>query len=133
MILLDTHVLVWLDTGSDRLGQSARERIDEAQTEGEVCVSSISFWEVAMQVHRGRVELSMSPDAWRRDLLSSGVREIPLEGDVGIAAATLEGFHGDPADRILVATAIHHGPELVTADRQILDWQGTVRRHDARK
>lgn len=86
-----------------------------------------------MQVDRGRIELSLSPEAWRLDLLSSGVREIPLEGDVGIAAARLEGFHGDPADRILVATAIRHGAELVTADGQILAWQGVVRRQDARK
>ena len=86
-----------------------------------------------MQVDRGRIELSLSPEAWRRDLLSYGVREMPLDGDVGIAAARLEGFHGDPADRILVATAIRNGAELVTADGQILGWQGALPRRDARK
>lgn len=131
MILLDTHVLVWLDTGSKRLGTKCRERIEEAYREGEVAVSAISFWEVAMQESRGRIALSMPTGSWRRDLLASGVREIPVDGEVGIAAATIEDFHGDPADRILAATAILHQTELVTADRKILAWPGALDRFDA--
>jgi PIN domain nuclease of toxin-antitoxin system len=131
VILLDTHVLVWLDTGSERLGATCRGRIDRAYREGEVAVSGISFWEAAMQASRGRIELSMPTSAWRRDLLAAGVREIPVDGEIGIAAATLENFHGDPADRILAATAILHRTELITADRKILAWPGALERFDA--
>lgn len=133
MILLDTHVLVWLDTGSDRLGARCRERIETAHRDAEVAVSAFSFWEAAMQVERGRIELSLPSARWRQDLRAAGLREIPVDGEVGILAATLDGFHGDPADRILVATAILHRAELVTADRAILAWDGHVERVDARR
>lgn len=98
-----------------------------------MAVSGISFWETAMQVSRGRIELSMPPSVWRHDLLAAGVREIPVDGEIGIAAATLEDFHGDPADRILAATAILHRTELVTADGKILAWPGALDRFDASK
>jgi PIN domain nuclease of toxin-antitoxin system len=132
LILLDTHVLVWLDTASDRLGSGCRAHIEQAHGEGEVAVSAISLWEVAMQVDRGRLELAVPLGTWRQDLLSAGVREIPVDGEVGILAATLAGFHGDLADRILTATAILLQAELASADRQILAWPGTLERIDAR-
>jgi PIN domain nuclease of toxin-antitoxin system len=61
------------------------------------------------------------------------VREWPLTGEVGIAAATLLDFHPDPADRFITATALLYGATLVTADDRILTWSGTLRRHDARQ
>lgn len=133
MILLDTHVLLWLDSADRRLGAAARVAIEEAHRDGELAVSAISFWEAAMQVEKGRVALEIPAAAWRQDLLEAGLREIPVDGEIGIAAATLAGFHGDPADRLITATALVQGSLLLTADQKMLDWSGDVNRLDARR
>jgi len=62
---------------------------------------------------------------WRREQIDQGIAEIPVDGDIGIRAADLRGFHGDPADRIIVATALG-GHRLATADRRILEWSGEL-------
>ncbi|GAB6042648.1 type II toxin-antitoxin system VapC family toxin [Endothiovibrio diazotrophicus] len=131
MILLDTHALIWLDEGSPRLGVEALRRIDDALVGERLTVSAISFWEVAMLRAKGRLELQMGVAQWRSDLLAAGLRETPVNGSVGIVAAELSGFHGDPADRLIVATALGAGATLVTADRRILDWRGGLERCDA--
>ncbi len=133
MILLDTHVLIWLDSADPRLGVEARATFDEAHRAGELGVSAISFWETAMLIEKGRVELAIPVHAWRQDLLSAGVREIVVDGGIGIAAAALQEFHGDPADRLITSTALLRGDRLLTADQKILDWPGSVLRQDARQ
>ena len=133
MILLDTHVLLWLDSADPRLGTEAREAIDEAHRAGELAVSAISFWETAMLIEKGRLKLDMPVHVWRQDLLSAGLREIAVDGEIGITAATLQGFHGDPADRLITSTALVRGDRLLTADGKILDWEGVVQRQDARR
>ena len=96
-------------------------------------VASISFWEIAMLVSRGRIAVDPSVDQWRLRVLGLGVQEIPLTGDIGIAAVRLVDLHGDPADRIIVATSVAASATLVTADDRILDWPGTLKRQDARR
>lgn len=95
-------------------------------------MSAISFWEVAMLVTKQRLRLSMPVHLWRDDLLTAGLGEIPVTGEIGVLAAELADFHGDPADRLIVATAISKNQTLVTADHQILDWTGALTRQDAR-
>lgn len=133
MILLDTHTLIWLSTGSSRLGKKSKRVIDIGYQEGHVAVSAISFWEVAMLVERKRVELSMSATGWRKDLLGAGLEEVKVGGEIGILAASLENFHGDPADRLITATALEQRAQLITADGKILAWSGNLRRLDARQ
>lgn len=133
MTLLDTHVLIWLDSADPRLGVEAREAIEEAHQAGELAVSAISFWETAMLIEKGRLNLDLPVHAWRQDLLSAGLREIAVDGGIGVTAATLEGFHGDPADRMITSTALLRGDRLLTADQKILDWDGAVQRQDARR
>ena len=133
MLLLDTHVLVWMDADDLALGPQARQAIRRAWSVGEVAVSAISFWEVAMLAQRGRLHLPVPPDTWRADLLGAGVREIPLDGRVAVAAAGLENLHRDPADRIIVASALASAGSLVTADAGILEWTGELSRIDARR
>ena len=79
---------------------------------------------------KGRIDFPEEVGAWRRELLGAGIREIAVDGEVGIRAARLPDFHADPADRVIVATA-QTGHTLITADRQILEWNGTLRRIDA--
>lgn len=133
MILLDTHILIWLDSGDDRLGAQALKAIDEAHQAGELGISAISFWETAMRIEKGQLDLAIPVSAWRQDLLTAGLREIAMDGDIGITAATLKEFHGDPADRIITSTALRRGDRLLTADQKILDWNGPVQRQDARR
>ena len=131
MIVLDTHVLLWLDRGDAKLGEATRLLIDQAHQAGDLAVSAISFWETAMLLRKGRIELGISVDPWRQAFLASGLREIAVDGAVGIAAVALDGFHGDPADRLITATALLEGATLLTADQEILDWKGPLRRQDA--
>ena len=127
MILLDTHVLLWLRTGDARLGPRTRKAIARAENEGEVAASAISFWEVAMLKDKRRIELDESVSSWRRKLLDEGIVEIAINGDIGIRAVRLRDFHADPADRLIVATALA-GHQLVTADLRILNWSGALNR-----
>lgn len=131
MMLLDTHVLVWLDAGSDKLGKQARHAIEAAFESDELAVCAISFWELAMLQQRGRIALPPLR-AWREELLSMGLREIAVDGQIGLAAAELPDFHPDPADRLIVATAIQRNAVLASADARILEWRASLERVDAR-
>lgn len=123
MILLDTHVLVRYLMGDKKLGRRAVAAIDKALAIDEAFVSAISFWEVAMLVERGRLELDTTVSAFRALALRHGIQEAPVDGDVAIAAGELPDTHGDPADRLLVATAMLRGLALITADEVLLNWK----------
>jgi len=127
VIVLDTHVLLWMDRDDAALGGRAREQISQAWAQGQVAVSAISFWECAMLAQRGRITLPTEPEIWRADLLQAGIREIPLDGRIAQLATRLEGMHRDPADRFIVATAILNTATLLTADQGILSWQGELK------
>lgn len=131
MILLDTHVLVWLLSDEQQLGNQTRQLIDDAWSNDEAAVSAISFWEVAMLQDKGRLVLTPDLTAWRTGLLDDGLIELPITGQIGIQAVSLEDFHRDPADRLIVATALN-GHQLVTVDDKILNWSGSISTVDAR-
>ena len=84
-----------------------------------------------MLMRRRRVSLAKQMAAWRIDLLAAGLAEVALTGEIGIVAASLESLPGDPAERMVAATAVTHGATLLTADRSILDWKGDLRRLNA--
>ena len=131
LTVLDTHVLIWLDQDTPNLGVQSRRRADAALQEGDLAVSAISFWETAMLAAKGRIAMALPPSAWRRDLIGLGLVEIPVDGEIGVAAAEID-LHGDPADRIIAATAMLRGAVLVTADSALLAWQGPIECVDAR-
>jgi len=133
VILLDTHVLVWLDEANSRLGGEAIKRINTAFHAGKATVSAISFWEVGMLVKKGRIRLDMDLSVWRKDFMEQGLIEVPITGDVGIKAAGLRHFHGDPADRLIAATALQNSLTLITADKRLLDCELSIARLDARQ
>ena len=133
VILLDTHVLVWLDEANPRLGTKAIEHINTTFQAGNLMVSSISFWEVGMLIRKHRIRLDMDLAVWRNDFMEQGLTELPVTGEIGIKAAALESFHGDPADRLIAATALQHSLTLLTADEKLLDCQLAVTKLDACK
>ena len=124
MILLDTHVLVWLVEGNPRLGKKALEKIDGSLASASLSVATISFWEIAMLVQKKRLSIQMELATWRTHILRAGVAEIPLTGAAAIRAGQMKSFHGDPADRMIVATAMEKAASLMTADEKILRWKG---------
>ena len=132
MIILDTHALIWLSEGDERLGGTSRRLADDALEADTLSASAITFWEVAMLQQRGRIELTVPTDAWRKQLIDLGLAEVPLSGEIAIASTRFENFPPDPADRFIAATALIHGMTLVTADAVILKWPGELSRHDAR-
>ncbi len=132
LILLDTHVLIWLISTSPSLGRQSKESIDRAFATDSVAVSAMSFWEVAMLASKRRISLNDAL-SWRSSVLKFGIAEIPIRGDIAIAAADLPRFHGDPADQLIVATAILADAMLFTADSRILRWKHPLPRFDARK
>lgn len=81
---------------------------------------------------KGRISLPLPVQLWRADLLQAGVQEIPLDGKLALMATGLADFHRDPADRFIVATALHYRAVLLTADSQTLAWGGSLDRQDAR-
>ncbi len=131
MLICDTHVLVWLDEGNPRLGANALLAMNKALATGQLAVASISFWEIAMLVEKQRLDIRIELDVWRLELLQSGLLEIPLQGSIALRAGRLQAFHGDPADRMIVATALENSATLMTADRKILGWDALHQKVDA--
>lgn len=119
MSVVDTHALIWLRTGDARPGTGARRALDDALSDEELAVSAMTFWEVAMLGSKGRLDSPEDGGMWRRELILQGLTDIPVDGEIGTRANALPGFHADPADRIIVATA-QAGHRLVTGDERIL-------------
>jgi PIN domain nuclease of toxin-antitoxin system len=123
-LLLDTHVWVWLMFGDNRLGNATRLMLEKAVPEGRLRVSVISVWEVAMLEAKGRLTLAADCESWVREALAApGIRVAELTPHIAISSTRLPGvFHGDPADRLLVATARESEATLLTADEAILQY-----------
>ena len=121
MIVLDTHALVWWASGDSQLSPAAREAIETEAPDGEILVSAISAWEVAMLVKAGRLALTMDTATWLDTVGQvSAVRFVAVDARISVHSVDLPGeFHKDPADRLIVATARHHSAPLVTADTKI--------------
>lgn len=121
MIVLDTHALVWWLSGDRRLSERARRAIlREIKADG-IAASAISVMEIATAVRRGRLVLRVSFEQWLADLRSLPELHIePVSADIAALAGTFDGeMHGDPADRLIAATARVLGARLVTADDRL--------------
>ncbi len=126
MIVIDTHVLVWWVSGSDSLSRSAENAIKNTLvSDSEVIVSSISAWEIAMLIKKGRLVLNMDVESWLDEVSQiDGLRFIAVDNEIGIKSTILPGnFHKDPADRMIVATARKLAIPLVTADEKIINYE----------
>jgi PIN domain nuclease of toxin-antitoxin system len=121
VIVLDTHALVWWVSGAGELSKPAARAIRKAAALNEVRVSSISVFEIATAVRRGRLDLGMPLRQWFTDLGSLPELSLqPVTDDIALAAAGFDrGVPGDPADRIIAATALSLAAVLVTKDDRL--------------
>lgn len=132
MIVLDSHVLLWSQFQQNQLGKKTLALIERRWQHGEVAVPTIAFWEIGMLVERGRLRLKISLADWRQQLLSAGLKEIALNGEIAMRALDFALLPADPADRFIAATALVNHATLLTADEQLLAWHHSLLRQDAR-
>jgi PIN domain nuclease of toxin-antitoxin system len=121
--VLDTHVWIWLMEGlKSELSDATVRVIEEAGSRSELALAAISVWELGMLEARGRITLSRSIDEWVRAALTApGLRLVDLTPEVAVESTRLPGDpHGDPADRMIIATTRVLGGTLITCDEQIL-------------
>ena len=121
MIVLDTHVWLWLCLEPRRLSAAATRAIRRATKDGGLAIASITLWEVAMMVARERVMPQGTPETWLDALIdrsSVSVKHI-TPAVAALAAHFSDDFPGDPADRLIAATARAEGLSLVTRDARI--------------
>ena len=121
-LLLDTHVALWLDSGDERLRASTRALIDGCwQSGGAIFLSAVTAWEIALLVDTSRIDLDIPVEAWiRRFLERPGIEAVPLGHQAASRSYQFHRLeHRDPADRLLIATAIELACPLVTYDERI--------------
>jgi PIN domain nuclease of toxin-antitoxin system len=124
-LLIDTHVWIWLVTADARIKRSkSLPAILQSSKSGTLYLSAISIWEVAMLESKKRLALSLDIEQWVTLALGApGLSLVSLSPAISIESCRLpDGFHGDPADCIIVSTARHMNYTLVTADAAILDF-----------
>ena len=124
-LLLDTHVWVWLNEGSPELKPNIVKLIDETAQKHGIFISAISVWEIATLANKKRLTLKMPIEEWTEQALSQpGVDLALLLPAISIESANLPGggMHGDPADRLIIATARFHRFTLLTRDNLILNY-----------
>jgi PIN domain nuclease of toxin-antitoxin system len=126
VIVLDTHVWIWWTGDPSRLSRSAARAIDGAIASSGMLISSMSVWEVGELVRRQRLRLKMDLDEWfARSEKLPYLRFVPIDNEVARLAAALGDLGtGDPADRMIAATAQSRQSALVTRDERLLNYAG---------
>ncbi|HWF45236.1 MAG TPA: type II toxin-antitoxin system VapC family toxin [Candidatus Kapabacteria bacterium] len=122
LILLDTHIWIWMVDKNPRLNPSFAKIIRD--NDKYLSVSVVSCWEISMLVAKGRLDLGGPPEKWFEYVIAeSGILVVPLTPRITAEAYSLPGtFHDDPADRMIVATARSRDCLLLTEDQKILNY-----------
>ena len=124
MILLDTHTWIWAHSATKLLSDDVKKRIKKTLAD-QRAIASISIWEFAMMVVKGRINVKIDPKLWLDNAIKkSGIKVIELSPEIAMESCNLPGdFHKDPADQIIVATARIHNLTLLTKDQKILQYR----------
>jgi PIN domain nuclease of toxin-antitoxin system len=125
VILLDTHIWLWLATGVEKaVSPKLRALIDDLRPHSSVKISTISLWEIGVLSAKNRIELSPGVKEWvYNGIGATGVDLVNVNAEIALESTLLpKGMHNDPADRILLSTAITSGATLITHDKEILSY-----------
>ena len=123
-VVLDTHVLLWSLLEPEELSPSIKRQITLAQNAGKLFVCSISLWEIAMLSLKKRINIYESVQDFLKEITKiKGLNIVEISPEIAAeSVALMDNFYGDPADRIIVASAKIKGATLLTRDKKILDW-----------
>lgn len=123
-LLLDTHVWLWLLNGNAAITPKHRKIINDAAQTNDVFIAAISLWEVSMLAAKERIIIEKPVLAWMEEGLAlPGIAAKPLTPEIAADSCQLPGdFHGDPADRLIIATARIHSLNLLTHDQKIINY-----------
>ena len=124
-LLLDTHLLLWAAGHAERLSNAAIELIEAP--DNDLWFSVASLWELVIKRGLGRKDFRVDPRLLRRGLLENGYSELPIASEHAIAVEALPMIHRDPFDRMLIAQAMHEGLTLLTSDRSVAQYPGSIR------
>ena len=120
MIVLDTHALIYDALTPARLSARARKAIALAFTEREIACSDISLWEIAMLIARKRLDPAMDARQFLDDMIAARhIRVLPITAEIAVLSQADMFSHGDPADRLIAATAQLHRAPLITSDTKL--------------
>lgn len=125
-LLLDTQLLLWAAGAPRRLSRAARAAILDPRHA--LCFSAASLWEITIKHALGREDFRIEPSVFRRGLLDNGYDELPVTSAHAVAVGSLPPLHRDPFDRLLVAQSLVEGITLLTADAQVAQYDGPIRR-----
>jgi PIN domain nuclease of toxin-antitoxin system len=125
-LLLDSHLLVWVSSTSERLSSTARSLI--RNSDNDLFFSAASVWELAIKQGSKKYDVNVDAALLRRGLLDNGYAELPVSSEHAVAIRTLPHLHKDPFDRILVAQATVEGITLLTADPIVARYPGPIRK-----
>ena len=119
-IICDTHILIFWQDNPKRLSNTAQAAIETALHDKTLACSDISFWEIAMLIHSGRLRDDISPVQYMADLcLVLSLTVLPITPEIASLSQGDFFHHKDPADRLIAATAIYHNAPLITADKKL--------------
>ena len=126
MIVLDTHALLWWALDPDQLSRKARDVLGDMERQGGFA-SAISIWEIGVKAKRGKLELPIGVDELARRIARGGVVElVPVDTSIWLHSLALPWAHTDPADRVIVATALLRNLPLLTKDSLIRKFRGVT-------
>ena len=130
---MDTHVWIWWNMHPQKLSKKVRTLLSSPKRYEELLLSAISPWEFSKLLEKERIGISCNPEEWIAEALDmSKLRLVPLTPTIAYRSTSLpQPFHGDPADRMIVATALEQGATLITADKKILGWNKLKQKIDA--
>ena len=124
VILLDTHVWIWLLSLPGELSSVARSTIEAQVGDAQILVSAMSVWELSMLVKKGRLELKTDPVVFTRTTNQDPLFSfVPVDETIARRSVELPDIHSDPADRIILATAVELGCSIITKDRQLSEYR----------
>lgn len=124
MIVLDTHAWIWFVSNPDILSKRAEKAVNAAVKDKSILISSISAWEVALLVTKKRLKLTLDITDWLAKSESLPfIQFVPVTNSIAVKSVNLPlPLHSDPADRIIIATALSVGAPLVTKDEKLLSY-----------